>query len=385
MRRPADDTDIGLMIPYRRVSFGLDADGAERRPGHRFRRDPSASRTIPTRPRPACSTALLRLPFEMVVSESFAPVRAPDLARADGPCALRRLRSADEEARAERCRHDAPRATSSAPAAVGFGDHHLTMLVRERRPRPARRRQRLLRRRARRYRRDRGARGHQSRTGLLGPVPRQRGLSRPPRDDLDRQYGELRLAPRLALGQADGNHWGDAVTLLETTSATPFFFNFHNGDLGNFSIIGPSGSGKTVVMNFLAAQAQKFAPPHDPVRQGPRRRSCSCAGSAGGTTGSPRACPTGFNPLGLARHADQPRLPARLAGRAAEGRRARGTEHDLGRRSMRPMPTIRRCAACATSRNCWPAPGARNRATWPTAWPHGSSRRRAWLAVRQCR
>ena len=39
------------------------------------------------------------------------------------------------------------------------------------------------------------------------------------------------------LGQAEGNHWGDAVTLLQTTSATPFFFNFHHGDLGNFSVI----------------------------------------------------------------------------------------------------------------------------------------------------
>src|SRR5690606_34592037 len=38
-----------------------------------------------------------------------------------------------------------------------------------------------------------------------------------------------------ALGQAEGNHWGDAVALLQTTSATPFFFNFHHGDLGNFS------------------------------------------------------------------------------------------------------------------------------------------------------
>ena len=44
-----------------------------------------------------------------------------------------------------------------------------------------------------------------------------------------------------ALGSAGNNHWGDAVTLLETTSATPFFFNFHHGDLGNFSVIGPSG------------------------------------------------------------------------------------------------------------------------------------------------
>jgi len=63
-----------------------------------------------------------------------------------------------------------------------------------------------------------------------------------------------------ALGKPEGNHWGEAVTLLETTSATPFFFNFHHGDLGNFSIIGPSGSGKTVALNFLVAQAQKFSP-----------------------------------------------------------------------------------------------------------------------------
>ncbi len=62
------------------------------------------------------------------------------------------------------------------------------------------------------------------------------------------------------LGQAEGNHWGEAVTVLESTAATPYFFNFHRGDLGNFTVIGPSGSGKTVVMNFLAAQAQKWRP-----------------------------------------------------------------------------------------------------------------------------
>ncbi len=62
------------------------------------------------------------------------------------------------------------------------------------------------------------------------------------------------------VGQPTGNHWGDAVSVLETTSSTPYFFNFHEGDLGHFSIIGPSGSGKTVVLNFLAAQAQKFGP-----------------------------------------------------------------------------------------------------------------------------
>jgi type IV secretion system protein VirB4 len=48
--------------------------------------------------------------------------------------------------------------------------------------------------------------------------------------------------------------------VLETTSAGPYYFNFHRGDLGNFTVIGPSGSGKTVVLAFLLAQAQKLAP-----------------------------------------------------------------------------------------------------------------------------
>ncbi|NRA74039.1 MAG: VirB4 family type IV secretion/conjugal transfer ATPase [Rickettsiales bacterium] len=60
------------------------------------------------------------------------------------------------------------------------------------------------------------------------------------------------------LGKPKGNHWGDAVTILNTTSGTPYYFNFHLRDVGHTTIIGPTGSGKTVLMNFLCAQAQKF-------------------------------------------------------------------------------------------------------------------------------
>ena len=59
-------------------------------------------------------------------------------------------------------------------------------------------------------------------------------------------------------GQEVGNHWGDAVTVLNTASGGPFFFNFHVRDIGHTMIVGPTGSGKTVLMNFLCAQAQKF-------------------------------------------------------------------------------------------------------------------------------
>ena len=60
------------------------------------------------------------------------------------------------------------------------------------------------------------------------------------------------------LGKAKKNHWGDAVTVLDTTSGTPYYFNFHLRDVGHTTIIGPTGAGKTVMMNFLCAQAQKF-------------------------------------------------------------------------------------------------------------------------------
>ena len=61
-------------------------------------------------------------------------------------------------------------------------------------------------------------------------------------------------------GKISGNHWGDAVTVLDTTSGTPYFFNFHARDVGHTMIIGPTGGGKTLLMNFLTAQAQKFNP-----------------------------------------------------------------------------------------------------------------------------
>ena len=70
-------------------------------------------------------------------------------------------------------------------------------------------------------------------------------------------YASFHNFPR---GQRKDNHWGDCVTMLETTSGTPYAFNFHHGDLGNFSVIGPSGTGKTVVLTFLMAQAQRFNP-----------------------------------------------------------------------------------------------------------------------------
>ena len=62
------------------------------------------------------------------------------------------------------------------------------------------------------------------------------------------------------IGKKYGNYWGEHVTVLDTTSGTPYFFSFHVRDVGHTIIIGPTGAGKTVLMNFLCAQTQKFKP-----------------------------------------------------------------------------------------------------------------------------
>jgi type IV secretion system protein VirB4 len=60
------------------------------------------------------------------------------------------------------------------------------------------------------------------------------------------------------MGQLHNNFWGDSVTVLETLSGSPYYFNFHAKDVGNFIVVGATGSGKTVLVGFLIAQSMKF-------------------------------------------------------------------------------------------------------------------------------
>ena len=295
VRRPDAETDIGRMLPYRRASFGLDAMELRGSGGADFASILSL-KDYPDATSPGLLDGMLRLPCEMIVTESFAPEER-QTAREKIDLAVRRLKSADEDAQSERAEMMAARDELGA-GSVAFGDHHLTVLVRERNL------ERLDDATASvaASLADTGAIAVREDTNLepafWGQFPgnenyvvRRAMISTANMASFGSLHG-------FALGQADGNHWGEAVTLLQTTSSTPFFFNFHHGDLGNFSVIGPSGSGKTVVMNFLAAQAQKFSP--RTILFDKDRGAELFIRGIGGTYDRIRSGePTGFNPLAL--------------------------------------------------------------------------------------
>lgn len=61
-----------------------------------------------------------------------------------------------------------------------------------------------------------------------------------------------------ALGNPYDNYWGEAVTVVETLSQSPYFFNHHYKDVGGTLIFGGMGSGKTILKGFLLTQGLKF-------------------------------------------------------------------------------------------------------------------------------
>jgi type IV secretion system protein VirB4 len=292
---PLDETDLGHHIPYARVSFGLDAIETHHAGGRGFAGMLSV-KEYPDATRAGLIDNILRLPHELVLTESFAPADR-QVARERIDLAIRRLRSADEEAGAERREMLTARDALGAGQA-GFGDHHLSLMVRAD---------------------DLAALdGAMASAGAaladLGAVAVREDVNMEPGFWGQFPGNEAYLVRRalistanaagflslhgMPFGKPDGNHWGPAATVFETTSATPYFFNFHEGDLGNFTIIGPSGSGKTVVLNFLAAQAQKFSP-RTILFDKDRGAEIFLRACGGHYARLQPGEPTGFNPLAL--------------------------------------------------------------------------------------
>ncbi len=255
--RPEADADVGHHIPYRRLSFGLDTLELQGASGADFAGLLSV-KEYPSTTRAGLIDGVLRLGSACVLTESFAPADR-QIARERMDLAIRRLRAADDDTATER-REMLSAKDALVSGQTGFGDHHLSLLVRAP-TMPAL---------------DGALAEAASALADIGAVVVREDVNLEP--GFWAQFpGNEEYAVRRAListsnaagfislhgfplGSMDGNHWGPAISLFETTSATPYFFNFHASDLGHFTVIGPSGSGKTVVLNFLAAQAQKIQP-----------------------------------------------------------------------------------------------------------------------------
>ena len=253
------ESDIGQYLPYRRISFG--AQTAELSAAGDLDRSfvgMVSVKEYPGQTAPGTLDDLLRLPHEMVVTQSFGFVdRQAALGRVN--LTLRRMRAADDEALSLRGELAVARDDLAAGRAA-FGEHHLTVAVRGDSLKAvddgvAEVSAALA---------DRGMIAVREEMALepafwaqfpgnFSYIPRRGMIA-------SRNFASLASLHNFARGKAEGNHWGQAVTVLETTAAGPYHFNFHHGDLGNFTVIGPSGSGKTVVLNFLLAQARKYDP-----------------------------------------------------------------------------------------------------------------------------
>ncbi|QNA83304.1 VirB4 family type IV secretion/conjugal transfer ATPase [Sphingomonas sp. So64.6b] len=251
--------DAGDYLPYRRISFGQDT--VELAPAGNAPRafvGMVSIKDYPGQTAPGMFDELLRLPFELTVSQSFGFVdRNAALGKMN--LAMRRMKSAEDEAVSLRAELSSAKDEVAAGRA-GYGEHHMTIAVRGSTPGEV----------------DDGVAEVQASLADLGIIAVREEIALEPafwaqfpgnfkyiaRRGLvsTGNFAGLASSHNFPLGRAQGNHWGDAVTLLETTAAGPYHFNFHQGDLGNFTVIGPSGSGKTVVLNFLLAQARKFRP-----------------------------------------------------------------------------------------------------------------------------
>jgi len=293
--RPAADTDLGHHIPYKRVSFGLDTLELQGAGAHGFAGLLSV-KEYPSTTRAGLIDGVLRMGSECVLTESFAPADR-QIARERMDLAIRRLRAADDDTATER-REMLSAKDALVSGQTGFGDHHLSLLVRAP-TMPAL---------------DGALAEAASALADIGAVVVREDVNLEP--GFWAQFpGNESYAVRRAListsnaagfislhgfplGTMDGNHWGPAISLFETTSATPYFFNFHASDLGHFTVIGPSGSGKTVVLNFLTAQAQKLKP-RTILFDKDRGAEIFIRALGGHYAQLEPGQPTGFNPLQL--------------------------------------------------------------------------------------
>ncbi len=205
----------------------------------------------------------LDLPLDMVVTNSFTPI-APNLMAERIQRIIRQMRASDDAAVS--LRDELMEAADDQEAGrVAFGNHHLSIAV---------------------YAPDRdvldraGAEIRRAGQEMTAVIVRERMAAKAIYfAQAPGNYGyRARKAPISSTNFADfaalhgstigrpasKSPWGETVTILPTTGAAGYRFNFHEPGspddeptVGHTLIIGRTGSGKSVLAAFLAAQAQR--------------------------------------------------------------------------------------------------------------------------------
>ena len=214
---------------------------------------------------------LLSAPFPLVLTQSFA-----FLSKATGQGLLQRqhnrMANAGDFAVSQAAELiEALDALTSNEFAMG--DHHFTLQVLADEPADANERNRFadLNDRialARSILADTGMTVAREDIGLEGAFWAQlpgNFAHRPRRSPItSRNFAAMASFHNFPTGRATGNHWGDALALLPTSSRTPYYFSLHASDpkdadggsrkdTGHTFICGPTGSGKTVFVGFMLA------------------------------------------------------------------------------------------------------------------------------------
>ncbi len=267
----APSGDLGNALATRRLNFGFDAMEFAASGSHPPVFGAMVSlKDYPLRSAPGMLDGVLRLPFEMTLTESFAFVDNQSALNRMG-LALRRLRAADDDALSLRGELAAAKDDVGAGRSA-YGEHHLSILVKAETLEDV----------------DSAVADVQSALAETGAIAVREDVNLEP--SFWAQFpGNFTYAARKAListanfaslasfhnhplGQSAETHWGGPITVLETTSFGPYHFNFHSGDLGNFTVIGPSGSGQDRAARVPSRASRKNPAAHRLFRQGSRCR-----------------------------------------------------------------------------------------------------------------
>ena len=74
-------------------------------------------------------------------------------------------------------------------------------------------------------------------------------------------YADLSFLFAPHAGEIRNAHLGtEYLAVLETNHRTPYFFNFHHGDIAHMFLLGMTGSGKSFTVSHLLTHAQKYGP-----------------------------------------------------------------------------------------------------------------------------